>query len=360
MAAGRRTASRRIIIAGLCALVLVSILAAASLRSAHVFPKARSSTLPAIKLEEPRTLAELLALKPADLERVDVARRNLLCAEGLPGAESLNVDASLAALGQWADHAKREINRHLYRFRANPAEFDRSEGYFRMLMMSVVVYEDFGVRYNPERISAPADLRADDHFFADSRDVLLHGLVGERRMGTCSSMPVFYVALARRLGYPVKLVATKAHLFMRWESPSDRFDMEATGKGMNRYDDEHFRQWPFPISDAEIKEEGYLKSMTAAEELSVFLSIRAACLMEAGRVPEAVSAFESALRLAPDWKGNRLLLANAQEKQARGWKPSGLPPGEDIDAIVRWAEMNRRAGPDLVPDPSPFRRIPQP
>jgi hypothetical protein len=307
---------------------------------------------------EPRTLAELLALKPAELERVDIARMNLLCAEGLPGAETLNVDASLATLGQWADHAKREIDRHLYRFQAKPAEYDRSEGYFRMLMMSVVVHEDFDVRYNPERISSPADVRVDDHFFADSRDVLLHGLVNGRRMGTCSSMPVLYVALARRLGYPVKLVATKGHLFMRWESPSDRFDMEATGKGMNRYGDEYYRQWPFPVSDQEIQANGYLKSMTPTEELSVFLSIRASCLMEAGRLGEAVSAFESAFRFAPEWEGNRALLADAQEKQARGWRPGVPLPPEDIGAIVRWAGMNRRADPSMGPDPNQAARIP--
>jgi hypothetical protein len=158
----------------------------------------------------------LLALEPAELERVDIARMNLLCAEGLPGAENLNIDGCLAALDQWAAHAKREIDRHLYRFRASPTEYEDSEGYFRMLMMSVVVYEDFGIRYNPQWIAAPTAARADDHFFADSRDVLLHGLTGQRRMGTCSSMPVLYIALARRLGYPVRLVATKGHLFMRW------------------------------------------------------------------------------------------------------------------------------------------------
>src|SRR5205085_7410862 len=99
-----------------------------------------------------------------------------------------------------------ETERHFYRFRANPAEFENSEGYFRMLMMAVVLYEDFGVRYNPARISAPAPSEDDDHFFFDSRDVFLHGLLGSTRSGTCSSMPVLYVAIGRRLGYPLKLV----------------------------------------------------------------------------------------------------------------------------------------------------------
>ena len=129
-------------------------------------------------------------------------------------------------------------------------------------------------------------------------------------------MPVLYVALGRRLGYPVKLVSTKAHLFLRWDSPAEKFDMDATGKGLNEYDDEHYKQWPIPLTDQDIKEEGYLKSLTPAEELSVFLTIRAMCLREAGRMNDAIVAHAAALRLAPDWRSNRLLLADAQQQIA--------------------------------------------
>lgn len=51
-----------------------------------------------------------------------------------------------------------------YRFRAKPAEFENSEGYFRMLMMAVVFYEDFNVRYNPERVSSPQNINPNDRF----------------------------------------------------------------------------------------------------------------------------------------------------------------------------------------------------
>jgi regulator of sirC expression with transglutaminase-like and TPR domain len=83
--------------------------------------------------------------------------------------------------------------------------------------MAVVMYEDFGIRYNPDRIAISGNLDPNDRFFADSRDIFLHGLVGNRRMGTCSSMSVLYAAIGRRLGYPLKLATTKAHLFLRWE-----------------------------------------------------------------------------------------------------------------------------------------------
>lgn len=127
--------------------------------------------------KSPRTLAELLELKSAELEGTDIALMNLLCAEGLPGAENLKVEECLATLDKWSQHAKREIERNHHHFREDPAYYYHSEAFYKMLMLSVVVYEDFGVRYNPKLIAPPSETRGDDHFFADSGDILIHGMV---------------------------------------------------------------------------------------------------------------------------------------------------------------------------------------
>ncbi|MGB7746042.1 MAG: hypothetical protein WBN75_01990 [Verrucomicrobiia bacterium] len=81
------------------------------------------------QFKQPATLKELLASLPAELEKCDLARMNLLCAEGLSGSENLNVDESLATLDQWAQHVKSETDRNFHRFRDNPADFNNSEGY---------------------------------------------------------------------------------------------------------------------------------------------------------------------------------------------------------------------------------------
>jgi tetratricopeptide (TPR) repeat protein len=222
------------------------------------------------------SLPSLVKLPTAKLDQTDIALLNLLCAQQLSGAADINISNQLATLDQWAKRVKNETERHLYRFRANPTEYYSSEAYFRMLMMAVVFYEDLNIRYNPERISNPQNINPNDRFFADSRDIFIHGLIGDRHMGTCSSMPVLYAAVGRRLGYPLKLVTTKA-----------------------RYYDEHFKQWPFPVSEEEIHTEGYLKSLTAAEELAVFLSLRANCLKEAGQIQDAADCYAHAARLAP-------------------------------------------------------------
>jgi hypothetical protein len=84
--------------------------------------------VPVLQARQPQRLKELLQMTPDELDGVDIARINLLCAEGLPGSESLNIEQALATLDQWSKWAKFQIDRHLYRFRRNPAEFENSEG----------------------------------------------------------------------------------------------------------------------------------------------------------------------------------------------------------------------------------------
>jgi hypothetical protein len=237
---------------------------------------------------------------------------NLLCAEGLSGCQQVDVTGSLALLDQWGGRVKSETARHNYRFERNPAEFENSKGFFKMLMLGVVLAEDFKVHYRLNKRGGPETSSEKDGFFADARDVFLPGVLGEQRQGTCSSMPVLYVAVGRRLGYPLKLVTTKGHLFARWEGEGERFNLEVTGNGLNRFPDDYYRKWPFAVSEAEVKAEGYLKSLTPAGELAVFLSIRAMCLREAGQMTEAADAFAAASKLAPEVQSYQMMAARCR------------------------------------------------
>lgn len=231
-----------------------------------------------------------------------------------------------------------------------------------------------GCSYSPGRISTPPssspaplgreggrrpgeeESSVSDGFFADSRDLFLHGLLGERRTGTCSSLPVLYVALARRLGYPVSLVTTKGHLFARWEGRGERFNVECTGHGMNRHDDAHYRQWPFVLSDQEIQENAYLRSLTPAGEAAVFLSLRAECLREAGRWEEARQCYAGAARLAPEVRLYSILAGQASGPLAG---PLLLPAPDFTPAPARASSQPAGFGVPSVPlheDPNPLKR----
>jgi hypothetical protein len=246
------------------------------------------------------------------LENLDIARLNLLCAAGLPRDEDWDLNNSLTILDQMAARVRTETERHLNRFQRNPTEFENSEGFFKMLMLAVVLAEDFQVHYAPGKTGGAAEARTGDGFFGDAHDVFLHGLTGPKRQGTCSSLPVLQVAVGRRLGYPLKLVATKGHLFVRWEDARERFNIEAAGQGVNRFSDDYYRHWPFEVSLEEVQREGYLKSLSATEELAVFLSIRGMCQQEAKRYAEAAKSFQAAARLAPGCQSYRTLAAKLQ------------------------------------------------
>jgi hypothetical protein len=92
--------------------------------------------------KQPTSLAELLALPVGDLDKVDIGLINILCAEGLPGSENLNVQKSLDALDTWAQLVKTETLRHFYRFVDHPELFCHSQAYYEMQMMGDVLVND--------------------------------------------------------------------------------------------------------------------------------------------------------------------------------------------------------------------------
>ena len=272
-------------------LIEACLLIALSTVAAYAAPPTTQPTQAASGQLKPTSLAALLAIAPDDLARVDVARMNLLCAQGLPGAETLDIDACLATLDRWADRVRSETAKYLYQFLRDPAVYNHCEGDFRMLTLVTVLQQDCNVRYNPARI------RQID--FTNAKDLFIHGIIDGGGGGTCASMPALYLAIARRLAYPVFLVTTKAHVFCRWDTPSDRFNIEGAGVGLNTFDDAHYKRWPHTITDAEIVAHNWLTSLTPAETLAQFLASRGHCLRDNGRIREARDAYAHAARLDP-------------------------------------------------------------
>src|SRR5262245_45944491 len=103
----------------------IGIGALLTLGSQRFIADARSTPGPLPKTSpSASSVRQLLALTPNQIEALDVAVVNLLCAEGLPSDESVNVSTSLASLDAWANRVRSETQRHMYRFQRNPAEFN--------------------------------------------------------------------------------------------------------------------------------------------------------------------------------------------------------------------------------------------
>jgi hypothetical protein len=260
----------------------------------------------------PSSYAELIAMSDADLAKVDVARMNLLCADGLPGAEGLDVKQCLEVLDQWVEVVRQAERKYLPQFHRNPAGYDNSLAKFKAVNLGLTLKQDLGCDYNKVLVTSGvmADIRS-TRFFRDSSDIFLHGFT-ERRKGSCASLPVLMVAVGRRCGYPLYLAASKGHLFCRWDDGSERFNIETAIEGVDSKPDSYYRRWPHPIDDEELTTEKYLKNLSPAEELGVFAQIRAACLEENRRLKESAQAYETALRSFSESKYIKAYLNNVR------------------------------------------------
>lgn len=272
-----------------------------------VRPVASSSVSPTIvRVDyelEPQTLNELLDLPSDQLHRVDIARMNLLCAARLPSTEGLDIDHALATLDEWAKKVAFETDRHLYRVNdpRYAEHYGHSEAQFRAEMLAQVLQEDLGVKY---------DMTAVGNFsFADPNVAFIHGMIPEQGQttadtpgGTCASMPVLYVAVGRKLGYPLKLATTDSHIFARWDgtnhaNPAYReyFNCETTN-GFARFDDDYYRTWPKPVTNQQVAVNGFLQSLTPAEEMAQFMAARGHHGMDVGQIGFAARCYENAYR----------------------------------------------------------------
>lgn len=316
---------------------------------------AEAATLAPVRAAAADSFATLASLQPDELADIDLARLNLLAADGLPGAEDLDVNAALAELDRWAAHVRFETDRHLYKFHEAPEEYENSEAYFRVLMLIVVMQADLGVHYNPERIDKPD--------FTNAKDLFVHGMIGAPETtsgGTCVSMPALYVAVGRRLDYPLHLVVTKGHVFARWDAPRHpnpyfrgRFNIEGTNRGLGTPDDEHYRNWPYELTEAEVNNDWFLRSLTPAEAFAVFLMQAGPCLEDTGRLPDAQVAYAMAHRLAPKSPQAIQYLANAVRSEAlamAGVEPEAVASGQRRAEQEAWLREQRRRAEQHVQD----------
>lgn len=233
----------------------------------------------------------LVRLPESELAAHDVALVNLACTEGLPDAKGIDQRACVARLDQAAAMARAYTDGRMSVFHENPAAYDHSEALFRVLCMIGVLQHQFGVRYNPAKIPEEAKL--------ETADTFIHGaLLGEG--GTCASLPVVYVAVGRRLGYPLKLVSTHGHLFFRWDDGGlERTNFEVNATGMNCFPDDYYRTGRYRISPQDEKEGCFLQSKTPRMELSGFLFERGLHLVDLGDYKRASESMLCAVQMSP-------------------------------------------------------------
>jgi hypothetical protein len=154
--------------------------------------------------------------------------------------------------------------------------------------------------------------------------------------GTCGSLPVVYAAIGRRLGYPLRLVAARAHgyghVFIRWdELGGERFNVEVNNGSLDCPPDDRYRSAPYQTSPRWEASGSILKSMTPREELAEFLCQRAARWGDVREKRREAETLAWALALAPGNILHDTFLKRALNKwndELEALKPSGFPPIE--------------------------------
>ena len=74
----------------------------------------------------PSNLEELVALSAAELERVDVGRMNLVCADAVSGLGESELPRLLRRLDEWAEDARRAEMRYRQTYEREPMRYDNS------------------------------------------------------------------------------------------------------------------------------------------------------------------------------------------------------------------------------------------
>lgn len=268
----------------------------------------------------------LCGLSDSDLARRDVAELNLRAANGLPGGRDLDIARCLETVDEWSQLVDSEIRR-VWKRRARGDYAEMTGSQFRVLVMATVLQRHLGVRYNP-------DCMAGEYDATDARDHFIHGILMGRG-GTCSSLPILYLAVGRRLGFPLHLVKAKEHLFVRWEGDGDRFNIETTARGFVSHDDQWYHSNPRPLTAQELRSSEYLRNQTPRQELACHIFQRGRCWADSLEFDEAVKAMFFAKDLHDIYRGDWMMLSMEKKMLFRmGNFKSAIPWNELLPTVA--------------------------
>ncbi len=162
-------------------------------------------------------------------------------------------------------------------------------------------------RYDPDSIIRALNsyFYRDEGFHYDRSDTAhtkvenfyLNGVL-DTKQGTCFNLPMLYMAVAQRLGYPVYPVLAPEHVFLRFVSPLlKEQNIEATEGGGYSPDEDYIRR--LNISAKGLKSGAYLRTLTYRQYLAALLQVNAVTLGQRGQLDKAIRYMEKAVRLHP-------------------------------------------------------------
>ena len=183
-----------------------------------------------------------------------------------------------------------------------------------------------GIDYNDEFRTTSATQEQVVAMYRDERNVFLTGLMATRR-GSCVSMPMIYLCVGRKLGYPVHLVMVGNHLFIRWQESTDLYlNIETTIASQTAVaENEDVFLEAEGLTRAEIAGTNWLRNLSNREIVASLLFARSGCHSAMDRVESAYRDCRRAVHLAPGDRLAQITLGNLEEKMRPGLKALGIP-----------------------------------
>ncbi|HEY3324415.1 MAG TPA: transglutaminase family protein [Planctomycetota bacterium] len=150
------------------------------------------------------------------------------------------------------------------------------------------------------------DRRAADPFREDRAENYDLSLAVSKRRGSCLSIGIMTLAVARRMGAPVWGVQCPAHFFLKYIPPPGskrgktlNFDVtRPMSDNYEKLDDEFYRHWHHIDPQAEANG-AYLRPLSDREVVSAFLASRSSYYALKGSLAQALKDAERAVKLNP-------------------------------------------------------------
>ncbi len=258
------------------------------------------------------TLCRMLEMPDEELERVDPVIMNLIVLRGIPDYADTDISRYVRQVNEWADRIRRGLDHALGNGGTSEPAYLHDPDLWRAGGMAVAVAgPSIGITYTAQRLNE-----------SDASQLFLPGLIDDRR-GTCSNMPVLYLAIAHRMGWPLKAVVSRDHMWTRWDDGANRFNLEATtatsdgqsGSFLSTPDEEYVRQLGTPRIAIECGSD--FSSLTARQTLGVYLQTRAGYWAARGAWDRAEQDLLLARTCFPENRDILAFLAEAMAHRAK-------------------------------------------
>ncbi len=158
----------------------------------------------------------------------------------------------------------------------------------RIRILNTVIHQMEGFHYD----RSPFARSHQDYYF-------LNGIL-DTKQGICYTIPLLYIAVAQRLGYPLYPVLAPDHIFVRYVDPTFTEQNIETTSGGKYFPDQYYIE-AFAVSKRGLKSGSYLRTLTYRQFLGYMLAANAVFHGRNAATPKTIAYLEKAAQLDPQF-----------------------------------------------------------